>query len=840
MPAPLLPIWRTPAQAGLLSNKYATPGETFTLRCRSSGGGTDPVGNIRVTATRQSDQLSLWDSGIIGRLTTTNPPTGGIPKAFGGQMPVSANGALSIVGGNLGGTASGDTMASPTLGGTNGTWTRKVQSLAPFISGGNQVAGQSLARAGHRLLTVPFDANTTYVYSIGGNDGLVTTSPTVFFGTNVGFSELNPDGSYGPWQPTTPIPIYTFTYIYQQSVVYHGVAAAKIGGIWYVYVTGGISGSAAQNWVYYAAVNDDGQLGVWTATASLPGGPGTGLWGHACVAWGNIIYCVGGTTTYGSSVVQNTLYGATINTDGSLNAWSSIGGITLATALRNMAQVSIVAPGGVFLCLMLLGGNNGTTDVTTSQVLQFSNQGAQAGALTLTAAPQAGSEGGGALVVTGSANTVYYLQGSAVLYSAPVTMSGGWPTIGTWSHGVGATALVTADLGTNGTVTTNADGSQDLVFQFGRFGPAATFPVAGDTVVLTAQVAGNASGNPSPVSSTAVQFGDVPTATSLSLTTNGQPTLGFTFAQGVGGGPEQQWQIQLLNAAGNTVLADSGIQQGSTNSVTFNQLQPPMVSGTQYMVKVLNTQSTSQPMPGSSGAVATTTSLITIGTLTPPSAPTFTSVTADNTNAIVTIAFSWAVNTKTVRMWYRATGSSTWALLADYTTGTASAGSSTYSTGALIFGVGYDFAISSVSTTANAETALTAVKTATIAVLSWWLRDPADATASVALNTKPGIKQPHLESTSTHYPLGSQYPVVVADRVHGQDGTLTVWTKAAADDAALMTLLLRQATLLLHHPYGELHYVRINTTRDVTKPYSSTPAKPYREYLFSYVEVAYP
>jgi hypothetical protein len=46
--------------------------------------------------------------------------------------------------------------------------------------------------------------------------------------------------------------------------------------------------------------------------------------------------------------------------------------------------------------------------------------------------------------------------------------------------------------------------------------------------------------------------------------------------------------------------------------------------------------------------------------------------------------------------------------------------------------------------------------------------------------------------------------------------------------------------LLLHHPYGELHYVRINTTREVTKPYPGTPTKPYREYLFSYVEVAYP
>jgi hypothetical protein len=836
MPAPLLPIWRTPAQAGLLSNKYATPGETFTVRCRSSGGGTDPVGNIRVTSTRQSDQLALWDSGIIGRVTTTNPPTGGTPKAFGGQMPVSANGALTLVGGNLGGTASGDTMSSSTLGGTNGTWSRKVQALAPFISGGNQVAGVALARTGHRLLTVPFDANTTYVYSIGGNDGLVTTSPTVFFGTNTGYAELNPDGSYGPWQPTTPIPIFTFTYIYQQSVVYHGVACAKIGGIWYVYVTGGISGGSAQSWTYFAAVNDDGQLGPWTATSNIP----TSLWGHACVAWGNNIYCVGGTVAVGSSTCITTLYGATINTDGSLNAWGVIGGITLATALRNMAQVSVIAPGGVFLCLILLGGSNGTTDVTTSQVLQFSNAGGQAGPLTLTAAPQAGSEGGAGLVVVGSANAIYYLQGSGVLYSAPVTMAGGFPTIGTWVHGVGATALLTADLGTNGTVTTNADGSQDLVFQFGRFGPAATFPVAGDTVVLTVQVAGNASGNPSPTAATAVQFGDAPTATTLSLPTNGQPTLGFVFAQGVGGGPEQQWEIQLLNAAGNTIYADSGIQQGSANAVTFNQIQPPLISATQYMVKVLNTQSTSQPMPGSSGAVATTTSLITIGTLTPPTAPTFTSVTADNVNAIVTLAFSWAVNTKTVRMWYRATGATTWALLADYTTGTASAGSSTYSTGALIFGVGYDFAISAVSTTANAETALTAVKTATIAVLSWWLRDPADSTASVALNTKPGIKQPHLESLATHYPLGSQYPVMVADRVHGQDGTLTVWTKAAADDTALMTLLLRQATLLLHHPYGELHYVRINTTREVTKPYPGTPTKPYREYSFSYVEVAYP
>jgi hypothetical protein len=840
MPAPLTPIWRTPAQAGLLSNKYAPPGETFTARCRSTGGGGDPAGNIRITAMRQSDQLALWDSGVIGRLTTTSPPLGGTPTLCGGTMPVSAGGALTVVGGRYGSTDSGDVMSAPTMGGTCGSWTRRSQALAPFISGGNQVGVASLTRNGHRLLTVPFDTNTTYVYVVGGTDGGAASNyPQCIFGTNVGFAELNPDGSYGPWRATTPVPIGLFTYQYIGSLVGHGVAATKIGGIWYIYVTGGISAGNIGGWVWYAVVNDDGTLGAWTSGPPLDILSGCGMYGHVSAAFGGVLFCIGGTPTAIGNTVTNKIFANVINPDGSLNAWLD-SGITITTALRYMVPVFQLLPGGVFLNVIMLGGNNGTTNVTTTQYIQLSTQGAVISGTALSAAPQAGSDGAAAVVSVGATTSVYYLQGSAVLYSAPLTISGGAPIIGTWSHGVGATALATADLGTNGSVTTNADGSQDLVFQYGRFGPAATFPVTGDAVTLTVQVAGTASGNPSPVSSTAVQFGDPPTATSLSLTTNGQPSLGFTFAQGTGGGPEQQWEIQLLNAVGNTVLADSGVQYGTANSVTFTQLQPPLAGATQYMVKVLATQSTDQAMPGSSGAVATTTALITTGTLTPPAAPTFTSVTADNVHAMVTLTFSWAVNTRTVRMWYRRTGATPWALLADYTTGTASAGSSTYSTGALVFNVGYDFALSAVSTTANAETALTAVRTATIAVTSWWLRDPADATASVALNVKPSFKQLRLESLTTHYPLGSQFPVVVADTVHGEDGTLTVWTSSPADDTALLALLLRQATLLLHHPYGELHYIRINTTREVTKPYSSTPAKPYREYLWSYVEVGYP
>ncbi len=620
------PLWTLPGQPGLLSNKYASP-ETFGVRYASTGGNGDPIGNLRVTAQRVADGTTLWDSGVIGRLTTTAPPTGGTPSAFGGQLLVGTAGGLAIPGGNFGGTASDDLLSSPTLGGTNGTWSRQVNALAPYVTAGNQYLGFPPSRTGHRTVAVPFNSATTYVYAIGGGDGV--GSNTTLFNSTVGVAVLNPDGTTGPWMATTPVPWFNLV-----SLTGLGVAAMKTGSNWYLYVTGGYDGTSMYNQTWWALVNADGTVSAWNVGPNLP----ANLYGHVCVAFGGQLHCIGGAQTFGGTP-QTTIYRAPINSDGSIGAWTTPG-VPISTAVRQAACVLALAPGGIFLNVVLLGGNNGTSNVTTTQYVQISNQGGLFGGTTLAAAPQSGSDGGAGVTLVGtSAYSMYYLQGSAVLYSAPLTFSGGIPVIGTWSHGQGSTALQTSDLGTGGAIVANGDGTQDLTFGYGRFGPSATNPAAGDAVIFTAQTAGNASGTPSALGSTSVSFGDPPTVTTVAQDGNGSPTITFVFVQGNGGGPEQQWQVQLLDGSSN-MLADSGLVFGSANRYTANAPNPRLLNGASFTARVLNVSTTDVPYPGSTDTAAVVNLAFTgNGLFAPVFAPTLTA-TADNANGAVNLAIT--------------------------------------------------------------------------------------------------------------------------------------------------------------------------------------------------------
>lgn len=120
----------------------------------------------------------------------------------------------------------------------------------------------------------------------------------------------------------------------------------------FVYIIAGHNGSTNVQTVYYASINSDGSLGSWTLGNNLPGSIS---WGHVHVTAGKV-YVIAGYT--GSNVVS-TVYHATINADGTLGTWvtgtaipgTTNGGYTFA--VKNKIYV--------------LGGNpsNGANAVTT-------------------------------------------------------------------------------------------------------------------------------------------------------------------------------------------------------------------------------------------------------------------------------------------------------------------------------------------------------------------------------------------------------------------------------------------------------------------------------------------
>lgn len=117
--------------------------------------------------------------------------------------------------------------------------------------------------------------------------------------------EVRDPGAIRGWIQTTSLPA---------GLTDHG--AVYLNG--YVYVIGGrsdASGTAATP-VYYAPVNENGSLGVWTTTTSLP----VPLATHGVAAHNGRVYAWGGWTA--GFATRNTGYYATQNPNGSLGAWT--------------------------------------------------------------------------------------------------------------------------------------------------------------------------------------------------------------------------------------------------------------------------------------------------------------------------------------------------------------------------------------------------------------------------------------------------------------------------------------------------------------------------------------
>lgn len=131
--------------------------------------------------------------------------------------------------------------------------------------------------------------------------------------------------------------------------------------------------------------------------------------------------------------------------------------------------------------------------------------------------------------------------------------------------------------------------------------------------------------------------------------------------------------------------------------------------------------------------------------------------------------------------------------------------------------------------------------TATVATTStaWWLKDPLDSTANVAVRVEPGPQTDRIERSTAFYPLGRARPVVISDVVTGADGAVKLVTFAPSEYTALVSLMTRQRVLLLQSPFGEQWYIRLMGDRK-SQLNESTASAPYRIHDLTYLEVDTP
>lgn len=638
IPTAKAPIWTRPATPGLLSNFVQ---DTLTIR-HDPGLTNSKIGIAAVTAVRQSDGETLWDSGWVGTPSAAGNgdsipglTSGGVGQ--GGFVYQPATGMATYFGG----------FVKPILG-TRATDRIKVSKFSGPSNSRYTAVGKLPAGAptyGMACCTAVVNG-VTYVYLLGGNIDAATVS------TQVWFAVLFPDGSVGPWTAGVDLP-----------AARTGGAACTSGGM--IYFTGGNTdggGTTPVTTVYYATFNADGSIGAWTTGGALA----TAVSYHNALIFGTCFATFGGLKA--AAAIMATTQKSTLAA-GIPGAWANSTALNTAMFASCLVTWPSAGTSTTKLCVMMVGGF-AAGPAKSAVVQQTSITGTTIAAFTgSTAVGNVQAFGYGAVVsshgqlwltvVGGATGTLGGMNGetnSIVLATDALT--------GAWASNSAGAALATGSMGTGGSVVTNGNGTQDITFAVNNgFGVAGTTPFLGDQVSFVFDGA-TITGAPLPTSQTTViNFGDAPTVTPTNSPANdGEPTVSFVFNQGAGGQGQKQYQIQVMDGA--TVLADSGVKLDNLDTQNLVP-NPPFVSLHTYKSRVI-AQSLDQPMPGSTASVQTDTNYT--PTLTPPANPTLFVVTPDLSTAIgakgsLLITWTNAANTVGNHIWYKKNGDATWILL---------------------------------------------------------------------------------------------------------------------------------------------------------------------------------
>lgn len=149
--------------------------------------------------------------------------------------------------------------------------------------------------------------------------GMTSNSGSSSIANTVQIADLTPDGRLSNWSNATDLPAPTYGHT---SLVYNNR----------IYLVGGASsiGGAPRSNVYYNRINADGTLNSWQQTTSMPSGRMSNG-GNFGAVWGAYLYVTGGcsdtnSSSYCRSIASDTQV-ASINADGSLDSWNSVGGV---------------------------------------------------------------------------------------------------------------------------------------------------------------------------------------------------------------------------------------------------------------------------------------------------------------------------------------------------------------------------------------------------------------------------------------------------------------------------------------------------------------------------------
>ncbi len=160
-------------------------------------------------------------------------------------------------------------------------------------------------------------AYSGYLYAIGGIDSSATRQTTVYV------TKLGANGEPRLWHPTNADPT---TWAYWHTTTALSTARSDLTALAYnnrMYLIGGRENAGPVTTVQVADILPTGQLGSWSSSTALP----TAAYGHGATIYNDRIYVLGGSATVGGAP-QTTVRYNKINSDGTLNAWTTTTSLT--------------------------------------------------------------------------------------------------------------------------------------------------------------------------------------------------------------------------------------------------------------------------------------------------------------------------------------------------------------------------------------------------------------------------------------------------------------------------------------------------------------------------------
>ncbi len=263
----------------------------------------------QVSDTATTDVVQMASVMPDGNLTSWSETTR-LPAARGGHASVGTDGHVYVLGGCCtGGQQVADVFYAPILAdGTLGTWA----STTPLPS-----ARQTFAAVAHN----------GRVYAVAGNFGAGGINRQ-----DVQMSNINGDGSLGPWTALTPLPAPWTA---------HTTIATTVAGNSHLYlIGGGRSGEQPNGDVLVAPINGDGTIGAWASSTALP----MPRAGHTSVVLNGTMRVMGGAAMNGGNGVTD-VNEAPIAGAGGTGPWTAKAPLPIGRT----GAASVVANGRVYV-----------------------------------------------------------------------------------------------------------------------------------------------------------------------------------------------------------------------------------------------------------------------------------------------------------------------------------------------------------------------------------------------------------------------------------------------------------------------------------------------------------